>query len=73
MELFARDDEEGIMKTKSSFIANRIHDGTIATLKDAIRADGRYNLGEEIPERDVEDIFEFLKSLTGEYRGRPVL
>jgi cytochrome c peroxidase len=42
------------------------HDGTQATLEDAVRAMGRYQLGLELTASQVEDIVAWLKSLTGE-------
>lgn len=42
------------------------HDGSAATLEDAIRVMGRYQLGREIPEKDAATIRAFLETLTGE-------
>ncbi len=33
---------------------------------------GRIQLGQEIPENDVEDLVAFLKSLTGTFNGKPL-
>ena len=33
---------------------------------------GRYQLGVEIPQNDVDLIMSFLRSLTGEYQGKPL-
>lgn len=41
------------------------HDGSVKTLNDAIYKMGKYQLGKEIPPKDVEDIAAFLNSLTG--------
>lgn len=41
------------------------HDGSVATLDEAIYKMGKYQLGVEIPEKDRQDIAAFLKSLTG--------
>lgn len=46
------------------------NNGSIATLPDAIRAMARYQLGRQMPDRDVDLIAAFLKTLTGEYRGK---
>ncbi|MDH5492758.1 MAG: cytochrome-c peroxidase [Myxococcales bacterium] len=42
------------------------HDGSQATLADAVRAMGRFQLGREIPDADVEAIVAFLGALEGE-------
>ncbi|RMH61580.1 MAG: cytochrome-c peroxidase [Zetaproteobacteria bacterium] len=46
------------------------HDGSQRTLAGAIRTMARYQLGREIPERDLRAIIAFLYSLVGEYQGR---
>ncbi|MDR2189588.1 MAG: cytochrome-c peroxidase [Azonexus sp.] len=43
-----------------------LHDGSAATLEDAVRAMGRYQLGRRLSDDDVEAIAAFLKTLTGE-------
>ncbi len=48
------------------------HDGSAATLEQAVLVMGRHQLGVDIPDDDVRDIAEFLRSLTGQYRGRPL-
>jgi len=45
------------------------HDGSAATLKDAIRVMIKYQLGRTASEKDEELIIEFLNSLVGEYNG----
>jgi cytochrome c peroxidase len=42
------------------------HDGSQGTLEDAVRAMGRYQLGDELSEGDVSSIVSFLRALTGE-------
>lgn len=42
------------------------HDGSIKTLEKAVRVMGRYQLGIELKETEVEEISAFLKSLTGD-------
>lgn len=42
------------------------HDGNPKTLDDAIKIMGRYQLGVEMPQADVDLIMQFLQSLTGE-------
>jgi cytochrome c peroxidase len=46
------------------------HDGSAATLGDAVRVMARYQLGRRIPDEHVERIVAFLRSLIGEYDGR---
>ena len=48
------------------------HDGSAATLEDAVRAMGRAQLNRSLSDSQVSDIVAFLKTLTGEYRGRPL-
>ncbi|MCU7917904.1 MAG: cytochrome-c peroxidase [Candidatus Thiodiazotropha sp. (ex Epidulcina cf. delphinae)] len=43
------------------------HDGSAKTLNDAVRVMGRYQLGREIPDDEIEDIVAFLFSLVGEH------
>lgn len=48
------------------------HDGSVATLPDAIRVMAKYQLGRDIPDPHVEAIVGFLHSLVGEHpRLRP--
>jgi len=46
------------------------HDGSQPTLAGAIRTMARYQLGREIPERDLQDIIAFLYTLVGSYQGK---
>ena len=48
------------------------HDGYAETLDDAIKMMGKYQLGVEMPQADVDQIMQFLRSLTGEYNGTPL-
>jgi cytochrome c peroxidase len=48
------------------------HDGRTASLARAVEIMGRNQLGRELRRRDVELIVQFLGTLTGEYRGRPL-
>ena len=41
------------------------HDGTVATMEDAVRAMAEYEAGREMPEADVERIVAFMRTLTG--------
>lgn len=45
------------------------HDGRAPSLPDAVRIMGQVQLGQQLPDPDVEDLVEFLKTLTGKYRG----
>ncbi len=42
------------------------HDGSVATLEEAVRLMGRHQLGRELPDADIKSIVTFLKTLTGE-------
>jgi cytochrome c peroxidase len=48
------------------------HDGTAATLADAVRMMSKYQLGRRLTDQEVELIVEFLKTLTGELNGKPL-
>lgn len=45
------------------------HDGSVGSLEEAIRLMGRYQLGSELTDRQVEDIRAWLGSLTGSLPG----
>lgn len=46
------------------------HDGSAATLPEAVVVMGRYQLGRDLSPKDVDQIVQFLHTLTGEYRGK---
>lgn len=48
------------------------HDGTRETLEAAVRDMGTYQSGVELTECETAKITAFLKTLTGEYQGKPV-
>ena len=48
------------------------HDGTIATLPEAIQVMSQYEYGAPLPQNDEQAIEAFLRSLTGTYEGQPV-
>ena len=48
------------------------HDGTRETLEEAVRDMGTYQSGVELTEDETAKITAFLKTLTGEYQGKPV-
>ena len=49
------------------------HDGTRETLEEAVRDMGLYQSGVELSEAEVASIVSFLKTLTGEYNGKPII
>lgn len=48
------------------------HDGSAATLEEAVVVMGRYQLGHVLTVEDVDRLVRFLKTLTGEYQGEPL-
>jgi cytochrome c peroxidase len=48
------------------------HDGSAATLEQAIVVMSKYQLGRLISQPEIEAISAFLRSLTGEYQGKPL-
>jgi len=48
------------------------HDGSVKTLKQAVKIMARHQLGREIPDQDIAYIVKFLKTLPGEYKGQPL-
>lgn len=46
------------------------HDGSVKELKDAVKIMSKYQLGKNLSDGDAVLIVEFLKSLTGEYKGK---
>lgn len=48
------------------------HDGSAQTLDKAVLIMGRYQLGRELSQDDVDAIVAFLHTLTGEWRGTPL-
>lgn len=48
------------------------HNGSAATLEQAVREMSYYNLGVQMPDADVRLIVRFLSTLTGEYEGKPL-
>jgi len=49
-----------------------LHDGSAPTLEAAVKVMVRYQLGRDLPPEDLAQIVEFLKTLTGEYGGKPL-
>ncbi len=48
------------------------HDGSAATLEDAVRRMAAAQLDRTLSDQQVESVVAFLKTLTGNYRGKPV-
>jgi len=48
------------------------HDGSKATLRQAVVAMGKFQVGRDLPEGDISLLVNFLHALTGEYKGRPL-
>lgn len=71
-----RDEDRYVFKVPSlrnvARTAPYLHDGSAETLEKAVMVMGRYQLGEKLSPVDVEQIVKFLKTLTGEYEGRPL-
>lgn len=47
-----------------------LHDGSAKTLEEAVQIMGRYQLGRSLDEHEVRLLVGFLRTLTGEYKGR---
>ncbi len=71
----AREEDRFVFRVPSlrnvALTAPYFHDGSAATLEDAVRVMGQYQLGRELEPKDRDDLVAFLRSLTGEYRGKP--
>ena len=48
------------------------HDGSVATLEDAVRMMAKYQSGKKISDSDCRKIVDFLGALTGQYEGEPL-
>ncbi len=49
-----------------------LHDGTVATLDESVRIMGKYLSGLPVSDNDRKLIVAFLRTLTGEYQGKPL-
>jgi cytochrome c peroxidase len=49
-----------------------LHDGSAKTLEDAVKVMARFQLGKNLDAADVAKIVSFLRTLTGEYSGKPL-
>jgi len=69
-----RDDDRFIFRVPGlrnvAVTAPYFHDGSVPTLPEAIRLMARLQLGRPLSDEDVDLIDAFLRTLTGEYRGR---
>jgi len=48
------------------------HDGSVGNLSDAVRIMGKVQKNKEFTEEEINNIVAYLKTLTGEYKGKPV-
>ena len=49
-----------------------MHDGTVATLDESVTIMGRYLSGIPVSDNDCRLIVAFLRTLTGEFQGKPL-
>jgi cytochrome c peroxidase len=47
-----------------------LHDGSAKRLEDAVDVMGKYQLGQTLSLKDIDEIVSFLKTLTGEFEGK---
>lgn len=70
------DDDKHVFRVPSlrnvALTAPYFHDGSAATLNDAVQTMARYQLGRALTEEQVADIVAFLETLTGTLQGRPL-
>ena len=45
------------------------HDGSVATLDEAVRKMARFQVGKKISDKDADKVVSFLNALTGQYQG----
>ena len=71
-----REEDRYVFKVPSlrnvALTAPYFHDGSAATLEEAVAVMGKYQLGRPLPPEDAGQIVKFLKTLTGEPGGRPL-
>lgn len=69
-----RDQDRFVFRVPSlrnvALTAPYFHDGSAATLEDAVEAMAHYQLGRDLDERDRHALVAFLRSLTGQYKGQ---
>ena len=70
------DEDKFVFKVPSlrniALTAPYFHDGSAKTLEQAVTTMAKYQLGRELPPNDLKQIVLFLKTLTGEYNGKPL-
>jgi cytochrome c peroxidase len=71
-----KEDDKFVFKVPSlrnvALTAPYFHDGSAKTLEDAVTTMATYQLGRDLSDEDLGQIVSFLKSLTGEYNGKPL-
>lgn len=69
-----REEDRYVFKVPSlrnvAVTAPYFHDGSAPTLEHAVAVMGRYQLGRELSRQDIDDIVQFLHTLTGRYEGK---
>jgi cytochrome c peroxidase len=69
-----RDDDRNVFRVPSlrnvAVTPPYLHDGSVASLDEAVGIMARSQLGRELPEQDINLIVRFLHTLTGVYQGR---
>jgi cytochrome c peroxidase len=71
-----RDEDRFVFRVPSlrnvAVTAPYFHDASAATLEEAVRVMARYQLGKNMAPDEVTGVTAFLRTLTGEYMGRPL-
>jgi len=69
-----REEDRHVFKVPSlrnvALTAPYFHDGSAKTLEDAVAIMGRYQLGRELSDEDKRLLLAFLRSLTGQWKGK---
>jgi cytochrome c peroxidase len=68
--------DRGVFKVPSlrnvALTAPYFHDGSVATLEEAVWVMGKAQLGRDLPRQAVDDLVVFLRTLTGQWQGKPL-
>lgn len=71
-----REEDRHVFKVPSlrnvAVTAPYFHNGEAATLEEAVVTMGRYQLGRQLSGQDLQSIVAFLRTLTGEWEGKPL-
>lgn len=71
-----REEDRFVFKVPSlrnvALTAPYLHDASAATLDEAVAIMGRYQLGKTLDAGEISNIVAFLRTLTGEYQGKPL-